>query len=94
MNASQQNVPSRMVDLRDDYQNGFMDALFYQQGIEEPTLAQIGHAIAVLIGYRAHHDFSQQEQADKRLEQLAAMNRLRTQLAQSDEHPLCQRTGT
>jgi len=88
MNASQQNIPSRIVDLFDDYRNGFIDALLYQQGVQHPTSAQIGLAIAALIDYRAHHDFSP-EQADKRLEQLAAMNLLRSQLARSDEQPLC-----
>ena len=87
MNASQQNVPSRVVDLFDDYRNGFIDALFYQQGVEQPTSAQIGQAIAVLIDYRANHKFSQHEQSDKRLEQLAAMNQLRSQLVHSNEQP-------
>ena len=94
MNASQQNVPSRSVDLFDDYRNGFIDALFYQQGVEHPTSAQIGQAIAVLIGYRAHHDFLPQEQIDKRLEQLAAMKLLRSQLVLSDERPFLRTTET
>ena len=79
MDTAPQNVPP-WVDLRDDYRDGFIDALFYQQGIARPTLSQMGQAIAVLIGYRAHHDFLRQELTDTRLEQLAAMKNLQVEL--------------
>ena len=94
MNASQHNIPPRFVDLRDDYRNGFIDALFYQQGIEQPTLEQIVEAIAVLIGYRAHHDVPHDELPDARLEQLAAINLLRKQLVLSNEGPFYSSTVT
>ncbi len=84
MNPSPQNGPSRLAEPRDDYKEGFIDALFYQQGIEQPTLAQIGQALAVLIGCRAHHDFARQDLVDMRLEQLAAMEQLRQALLHPD----------
>lgn len=75
-------TPSRTVDYRDDYRNGFVDALICQQGIVAPTPTEIREAIAILTCYRAHRrvDTDNQPVDDLRPALLAVMRLMRTQL--------------
>ena len=52
MSSAPNQVHSRDIDHRDDYRNGFVDALLYQQGVEYPTPDQIRAAVDVLTKFR------------------------------------------
>jgi hypothetical protein len=49
---SQTNEESRYADRRDDYRNGFVDAIAYLRGEFPPTEQQIESALHELQGFR------------------------------------------